>query len=170
MWFELHVYWSSFIGFIHILACCWIDPFISRKCPYLSLPSFLVLKQGLGVLILLTVKNMSITSGWPLVSVFPVSGSPLIWVSLRDIVLQITNALSIVFPVFFSLFQLVSFCYHVYRFTDLVFGCLQSAVKSISEGFIYGISAWLFFLVSILLLRFLYLFIPYFPLNSWTYL
>lgn len=105
MWFELHVYWSSFIGFIHILACCWIDPFISRKCPYLSLPSFLVLKQGLGVLILLTVKNMSITSGWPLVSVFPVSGSPLIWVSLRDIVLQITNALSIVFPVFFLYFS-----------------------------------------------------------------
>lgn len=105
VWFELHVYWSSFIGFIHILACCWIDPFISRKCPYLSLPSFLVLKQGLGVLILLTVKNMSITSGWPLVSVFPVSGSPLIWVSLRDIVLQITNALSIVFPVFFLYFS-----------------------------------------------------------------
>lgn len=105
MWFELHVYWSSFIGFIHILACCWIDPFISRKCPYLSLPSFLVLKQGLGVLILLTVKNMSITSGWPLVSVFPVSGTPLIWVSLRDIVLQITNALSIVFPVFFLYFS-----------------------------------------------------------------
>lgn len=105
MWFELHVYWSSFIGCIHILACCWIDPFISRKCPYLSLPSFLVLKQGLGVLILLTGKNMSITSGWPFVSVFPVSGTPLIWVSLRDIVLQITNALSIVFPVFFLYFS-----------------------------------------------------------------
>ena len=105
MWFELHVYWSSFIGCIHILACCWIDPFISRKCPYLSLPSFLVLKQGLGVLILLTGKNMSITSGWPFVSVFPVSGIPLIWVSLRDIVLQITNALSIVFPVFFLYFS-----------------------------------------------------------------
>lgn len=86
-WSVLGVIWTScvlkfFIGFIHILACCWIDPFISRKCPYLSLPSFLVLKQGLGVPILLTVKNMSITSGWPLVSVFPVSGSPLIWVSL----------------------------------------------------------------------------------------
>ena len=105
VWFELHVYWSSFIGCIHILACCWIDPFISRKCPYLSLPSFLVLKQGLGVLILLTGKNMSITSGWPFVSVFPVSGTPLIWVSLRDIVLQITNALSIVFPVFFLYFS-----------------------------------------------------------------
>lgn len=120
MWFELHVYWSSFIGCIHILACCWIDPFISRKCPYLSLPSFLVLKQGLGVLILLTGKNMSITSGWPFVSVFPVSGTPLIWVSLRDIVLQITNALSIVFPVFFLYF---SWLISVTMFVDSLILC-----------------------------------------------
>lgn len=92
---------------------------------------------------------------------------PYFWYStyMSEFVRHCTNALSIFFPVFFLYFNWLA---SVIMFIGSLI--LSSAVFNLlspfSDGFIYGISAWLFFLVSIPLLRFLYLIIPYFPLNS----
>ena len=120
---------------------------------------------------------MNITSGWPFVSVFSISGTPLIYELVCKMLyyrllmlcpfhyrlLMLCPFFSPVFFLYFSWLVSVTMFTGSLILSSTVFNLLLSPF---SDCFIYGISAWLFLLVSIPLLRFLYLFIPYFPLNS----